>query len=119
MEKNEIWWYNSCTYCESEVYKVEWKFKCVNCHRNIPFLEKRFKIVVLAEDATEAFNFILKNRAAKRAIGFTATKLIANKKKDGESNAYPLEITAITGKELTFTIQISDDNFLLNSKILP
>ncbi|KAL8103288.1 hypothetical protein AgCh_027735 [Apium graveolens] len=36
-----------------------------------------FKIVVLAEDATEAFNFILKDRAAKRAIGQTATKLIA------------------------------------------
>ncbi|KAK1378620.1 hypothetical protein POM88_025364 [Heracleum sosnowskyi] len=78
---------------------------------------KRFKIVVLAEDSTEAFNFILKDRAAKRAIGFTATKLIANKKKDGENTAYPAEISAIVGKELTFTIQINDDNILLNSKI--
>ncbi|KAK1396946.1 hypothetical protein POM88_006809 [Heracleum sosnowskyi] len=84
---------------------------------NTEELKKRFKIVVLAEDSTEAFNFILKDRVAKRAIGFTATKLIANKKKDGENTAYPAEISAIVGKELTFTIQINDDNILLNIKI--
>lgn len=38
----------------------------------------RYKIVVLATDATEAFNFILKDRAAKRLIGQTATKLISD-----------------------------------------
>ncbi|KAK1360811.1 hypothetical protein POM88_045285 [Heracleum sosnowskyi] len=37
--------------------------------------------------------------------------------KDGENTAYPAEISAIVGKELTFTIQINDDNILLNSKI--
>lgn len=38
----------------------------------------RFKIVVLAEDSTEAFNFILKDRAARRVVGMTATKLISD-----------------------------------------
>lgn len=32
---------------------------------------------MLAEDSTEAFNFVLLDRAAKRLIGKTATKLIA------------------------------------------
>lgn len=38
----------------------------------------RYRIVVLAEDETEAYNFVLLDRAAKRIIGKTATKLIAD-----------------------------------------
>lgn len=41
------------------------------------YLYCRFRVVLLAEDRTEAFNFVLLDRAAKRLVGRTATKLIA------------------------------------------
>lgn len=41
-------------------------------------LINRYKIVVLAGDETEAYNFVLTDRAARRVIGQTATKLIAD-----------------------------------------
>ena len=37
----------------------------------------RYRIVILAEDLTEAYNFVLLDRAAKRLLGKMATKLIA------------------------------------------
>lgn len=37
----------------------------------------RYRIVLLAEDSTEAFNFVLYDRASKRLVGKTITKLIA------------------------------------------
>lgn len=37
----------------------------------------KYRIVVLAEDNTEAFNIVLLDRAVKRMIGKTTTKLIA------------------------------------------
>ena len=41
----------------------------------------RYRIVILAEDPTEGYNFILLDRAAKRLLGKTATKLIAENSK--------------------------------------
>lgn len=37
----------------------------------------KYRIVVLAEDNTEAFNIVLLDRAVKRMIGKTTKKLIA------------------------------------------
>lgn len=41
----------------------------------------RFGIVVIAGDETEAYNFVLMDRAVKRIIGQTATKMIADNPK--------------------------------------
>lgn len=37
--------------------------------------------MILGEDSTEAYNFILMDRAVKRMIGMTATKKISDMKK--------------------------------------
>ena len=81
VEESENWWYNSCIDCQDEVYKFEGRYKCLKCPKSIPVAEKRFKIVVLAGDSTEAFNFILSDRAAKRLTGQTATKMIVDSTK--------------------------------------
>lgn len=81
VEQNDNWWYDSCTCCDGSVYKLEGRYKCSECHKSMPIPEKKYKIVVLAEDSTESFNFILKDKAAKRVIGRTATNLIAETRK--------------------------------------
>ncbi|KAK1382047.1 hypothetical protein POM88_019782 [Heracleum sosnowskyi] len=70
------WWYNNCSDCEGEVEKVGVKLTCTNCtNKTIVVPEKRYRIVILAEDSSEAYNFILMDRATRRLTGMTATKM--------------------------------------------
>ncbi|KAK1389865.1 hypothetical protein POM88_018043 [Heracleum sosnowskyi] len=85
--------------------------------KNIPVAEKKYKIVVLAGDSTEAFNFVLADKAARRLIGQTATKLISDGIKNNQTDIYPSTIKEIVGKECIFTVEMSDDNLLIQSKI--
>ncbi|KAK1358475.1 hypothetical protein POM88_051731 [Heracleum sosnowskyi] len=117
VEETGNWWYNSCIDCQSEVFKLDGRFKCLKCPKNLPVPEKRYKIIVLAGDSTEAFNFILYDRPAKRIIGQTVTKMIADNKLNEASSGFPLKIKEITGKEFILKVRISDDNVLLKSKI--
>ncbi|KAK1389044.1 hypothetical protein POM88_017222 [Heracleum sosnowskyi] len=80
-------------------------------------LEKKYKIVVLAGDSTEAFNFVLADKAARRLIGQTATTLISDGIKNNQTDIYPSTIKEIVGKECIFTVEMSDDNLLIQSKI--
>ncbi|XP_017245598.2 uncharacterized protein LOC108217271 [Daucus carota subsp. sativus] len=120
IEENEKWWIDCChkSNCSEELSKVDGKFRCLKCHRNYPIPQKRFRIIVLAEDETEAFNFVLFDRAVKRIVGKTATKLIAERI-DDESNLkdYPSELKAIHGKEFTFKIELNEDNILIKSTV--
>lgn len=119
VEEADCWWYNGChkNKCNEEVSKLEGKYRCFKCTRNFPLPQKRYRIVVLAEDDTEAFNFVLLDRAAKRLIGKTATKLIAEGINDNTDKTYPAEIKEISGKEVTLQIELNDDNILLNSNV--
>ncbi|KAK1369929.1 hypothetical protein POM88_036021 [Heracleum sosnowskyi] len=92
---------------KEEAYKLEGKFKCSKCPKSTPVEEKRYKIVVLAGDSTEALNFVLFDRAAKLILCESATKMLPDN----------ITIKAMAGKEVTFNVTISSDNLLLNSKI--
>ncbi|KAK1376315.1 hypothetical protein POM88_032508 [Heracleum sosnowskyi] len=76
-----------------------------------------YKIVVLAGNSNESFNFILEDKAARRLVGQTATKLLSDGIKDKQSDIYPSGIKKIVGNECMFTVHISDDNLLIQSKI--
>ncbi|KAL1805562.1 hypothetical protein ACET3Z_028630 [Daucus carota] len=108
----------SCIGCGEEAYTVEGKFKCTTkCQGSYPVSEKRYRIVILAEDSTEGYNFVLLDRAAKRLLGKTATKLIAENSKL-TSTEFPKNIRDITGKDITLKIQlIRSDNILMNSRL--
>ncbi|KAL1801822.1 hypothetical protein ACET3Z_030469 [Daucus carota] len=112
VEENR-WWYDSCGGCENEVQNLEGKLYCDNCKKNIPVAEKRYRIVILGE----AYNFVLLDRAAKRMIGTTATKLISDKFKDHTTNEFPPQIRSITGKELKLKIVIKEDNIASKSRL--
>ncbi|KAK1367830.1 hypothetical protein POM88_034839 [Heracleum sosnowskyi] len=83
----------------------------------MPVAEKKYKIVVLAKDSTEAYNFILTDRAARRLIRKTVTKMLAENEMCVDNIFYPAIIKNIVGKECTFKIEIKDDNVLIKSKI--
>ncbi|XP_017239521.1 uncharacterized protein LOC108212304 [Daucus carota subsp. sativus] len=119
VKENDNWWYFCCNKnnCHEEVSKIEGKYKCFKCNRNYPIAQKRYKIVVLAEDETEAFNCVLFDRAAKRIIGKTATKLIAETIDFETTKSYPADIKQLKGKDIILKIELSDDNIMLKSSI--
>lgn len=41
VEDEENWWFNSCDSCQSEVEKIDKKFKCPECKRSFGYSEKR------------------------------------------------------------------------------
>ncbi|KAL1808585.1 hypothetical protein ACET3Z_025575 [Daucus carota] len=117
VEESIAWWFFSCIGCGEEAYTIEGKFKCTaKCQGSYPVSEKRYRIVILAEDHTEAYNFVLMDRAAKRLVGKTATKLIAENT-NLKSTEFPQIIKDIARKEVTLNIQLKSDNILLNSKL--
>ncbi|KAK1372448.1 hypothetical protein POM88_028641 [Heracleum sosnowskyi] len=99
VEQSDSWWYNGChkSKCNKEVSKLEGKYMCFKCTRNYPLPQKKYRIIVLAEDETEAFNIVLLDRAARRLIGKTATKLIAEGISDEIEKAYPTVVKEISG----------------------
>ncbi|XP_074326660.1 uncharacterized protein LOC141664601 [Apium graveolens] len=78
VKESDNWWYGSCNNNDyhEEVMKFDGKYRCARCQKNYPVPQKRFKIVILAEDATGVFNFMLYDRSVKRLLGKTVTKLM-------------------------------------------
>ncbi|XP_017252402.2 uncharacterized protein LOC108222925 [Daucus carota subsp. sativus] len=116
VEESGSWWYISCIGCAEEVSKEEGRYKCI-CGSNSPVAEKRYKIVVLAGDETEALNFVLLDRAARRIVGQTATKLISDNLQTASASGYPAKIKEMIGKEYTFDIEVKEENVVAKSKI--
>ncbi|KAK1393682.1 hypothetical protein POM88_012738 [Heracleum sosnowskyi] len=104
VEAGDSWWYYGCNFCHEEVHLLERR--------------KRFRIMVLAHDKTEAVNVVLSDRAVKRLVGKTATMLleeIEDLAENPPSTLFPQQILDIANKDVTFNILISDDNVLINS----
>ncbi|KAK1396094.1 hypothetical protein POM88_005957 [Heracleum sosnowskyi] len=109
-----------CNFCHEEVHLLEGRYRCVNpkCLKSSPYAEKRYKIMVLAHDKTEAVNVVLSDRAVKRLVGKTATMMLEEIEDLAEtppSKLFPQQILDIANKDITFNILISDDNVLINS----
>ncbi|KAK1404475.1 hypothetical protein POM88_004080 [Heracleum sosnowskyi] len=120
VEAGDSWWYYGYNFCHEEVHLLEGRYKCVNpkCLKSSPYAEKRFRIMVLAHDKTEAVNVVLSDRAVKRLVGKTATMLleeIEDLAENPPSTLFPQQILDIANKDVTFNILISDDNVLINS----
>ncbi|KAK1394388.1 hypothetical protein POM88_013444 [Heracleum sosnowskyi] len=120
VEASDSWWYYGCNFCHEEVHLLEGRYKCVNpkCLKSSPYAEKRYRIMVLAHDKTEAVNVVLSDRVVKRLVGKTATVLLEEIEDLAEtlpSTLFPQQILDIANKDVTFNILISDDNVLINS----
>ncbi|XP_074352464.1 replication factor A protein 1-like [Apium graveolens] len=117
VEESDNWWYGSCNKNDyhEKVIKFEGKYRCARCQKNYPVPQKRFKIVVLAEDDTKAFNFVLYDRAVKRLLGKTVTNLMVEGYNDPAS--YPPPLKQIAGREITVKVELTDDNILVSNTI--
>ncbi|KAK1352794.1 hypothetical protein POM88_052632 [Heracleum sosnowskyi] len=120
VEVGDSWWYYGCNFCHEEVHLLEGRYKCVNpkCLKSSPYPEKRYRIMVLAHDKTEAVNVVFSDRALKRLVGKTATMLLEEIEDLAETHPctlFPQQILDIANKDFTFNILISDDNVLINS----
>ncbi|KAL1831499.1 hypothetical protein ACET3Z_001150 [Daucus carota] len=103
--ENGNWSYVSCIGCVGEVFKQEGKYKC-NCGTTSPVDEKRYKVVVLAGDETEALNFVLLDRPASQIVEQTTTKLISDNLQVALASGYLAKIRDMIGKEYTFDVEI-------------
>ncbi|XP_074375074.1 uncharacterized protein LOC141716794 isoform X2 [Apium graveolens] len=116
VEEKISWWHNSCVTCETEINMKQASLFCTTCNVPISVAEKRYRIVILGEDSTEAYNFILMDRAAKRLLGTSTTKMQTNIIKS-KTTGFPSQITALAGKDLKLKILISKDNIVANSRL--
>uniref|UniRef100_A0A164ZYJ0 Uncharacterized protein n=1 Tax=Daucus carota subsp. sativus TaxID=79200 RepID=A0A164ZYJ0_DAUCS len=57
------------------------------------------------------------NRAARRIVGQTATKLISDNLQTASASGYPAKIKEMIGKEYTFDIEVKEENVVAKSKI--
>ncbi|XP_074351530.1 uncharacterized protein LOC141690648 [Apium graveolens] len=87
IEDVDNWWYYSCQKCKVDVQKEGNEFRCESCKKNWTFAEKRFRLIVLAEDTTLTTD-ILMDRVVKRLAGNTATHYL--NKKDVRSEDIPI-----------------------------
>ncbi|XP_017233205.1 replication protein A 70 kDa DNA-binding subunit C [Daucus carota subsp. sativus] len=110
IEDEENWWFNSCVSCQAEVEKVDKKFKCPECKRSFGYSEKRFRIVVLADDSTLVTNIILLDRFVKRVAGTTVANILNEIKKDSSVTVLSTLFKTIIGKEVTVLIKLTDAN---------
>ncbi|KAL1823972.1 hypothetical protein ACET3Z_010750 [Daucus carota] len=117
VDESEKWWYTSCINCSEEVTKLEGTFRCPECKKNFLVAAKRYKIMIVAGDDSDSFDFVLLDRAAKRVLGKTATTLISETTKDGTIAGVSSKIKEIVGKSLTLKIRIKHDNVLLKSTV--
>ncbi|KAL1815654.1 hypothetical protein ACET3Z_018228 [Daucus carota] len=58
VDESEKWWYTSYINCSEEVTKLEGTFRCPEFKKNTPVAAKRYKIMIVAGDGPESFNFV-------------------------------------------------------------
>ncbi|XP_074360911.1 uncharacterized protein LOC141701155 [Apium graveolens] len=112
IEDVDNWWYYSCYKFKADVQKEGKRFRCENCKKNWTFAEKRFRLIVLAEDSTLTTNIILMDRVLKRLAGNTATHYLNKKDVRAEDIHIPDILNEIVHKELTVSIEINEANVI-------
>ncbi|XP_074374643.1 replication protein A 70 kDa DNA-binding subunit C-like [Apium graveolens] len=112
IEDVDNWWYYSCYKFKADVQKEGKRFRCENCKKNWTFAEKRFRLIVLAEDSTLTTNIILMDRVVKRLAGNTATHYLNKKDVRAEDIHIPDILNEIVHKELTVSIEINEANVI-------
>ncbi|XP_074377837.1 uncharacterized protein LOC141719364 [Apium graveolens] len=117
IEDEDNWWYNSCNNCHTEVEKIEKKYRCMQCKRNFPYSEKRFRLFILADDNAFACNMILMDRVVKRIVGTTVTNLLNESKKAPLNNFMPTTLIDIAGKEITVKLSLTEANINGDSNV--
>nr|XP_017233362.1 PREDICTED: uncharacterized protein LOC108207425 [Daucus carota subsp. sativus] len=109
IEDKENWWYYACQSCHEEVEKVERKYKCTVCPRSFSYGEKRFRLLVLADDNSFASTVLLTDRVVKRLEQTTVTNLM-NSSKEAPISEMPSVLKNIVGKTVTVKISLSKSN---------
>ncbi|KAK1393729.1 hypothetical protein POM88_012785 [Heracleum sosnowskyi] len=103
-----FWWYNSCNRCHHQVSKVGKSFKCDKCPRTIPVSDKRFRVLITAQNSTFSYNFLLMDRVVKPMIGISASNL--KKATDNDPKIIPGVIAELASKEINVSVEVIEDN---------
>ncbi|KAK1393414.1 hypothetical protein POM88_012470 [Heracleum sosnowskyi] len=78
VKTNYNWFYNKCTRCEEEVCFVGGNYTCKACVRNIPFPNKRFRILTLCSDETGSIPVIFPDNEIRKLVGKNNIKKVCD-----------------------------------------
>uniref|UniRef100_A0A161XYQ7 Replication factor A C-terminal domain-containing protein n=1 Tax=Daucus carota subsp. sativus TaxID=79200 RepID=A0A161XYQ7_DAUCS len=107
VDTTQKWFLRVCTSCDSETEPLEGMDSCPLCQRIVPYPELRFRIVVLAKDATGSIQIILRDREIRSLIGKRARDVVPQ---DQASAYFPKCFTDLAGRPFTFKLEIATAN---------
>uniref|UniRef100_A0A0E0C530 ATP-dependent DNA helicase n=1 Tax=Oryza meridionalis TaxID=40149 RepID=A0A0E0C530_9ORYZ len=100
------WWYNSCRLCYRTSKPYGSSYKCSSCS-NIGIPDPRYKVVLIAGDASSNATFILFGRVAHHLIKRSVESLIEGNPPD--SDYIPAEIAALVDSRFTWNLSFTRD----------
>ncbi|KAK1354042.1 hypothetical protein POM88_047298 [Heracleum sosnowskyi] len=105
VETNYNWFYQKCTRCEEEVSFVGGNYTCKACVRNIPFPNKRFRILTLCSDETGSIPVIFPDHEIRKLVGKSVFEVQLE-----ENDKFPTLLTQFEDQKYTLTLLITEDN---------
>ncbi|WOG87093.1 hypothetical protein DCAR_0206315 [Daucus carota subsp. sativus] len=107
IDTSQKWFIRVCTSCDSETEPFEGMECCTICQRIVPYPELRFRMVVLASDATGSLQIILRDREIRSLIGKRARDIVPQ---DQSSAHLPQCFKNLAGRQFTFKLEITTAN---------
>nr|XP_017245396.1 PREDICTED: uncharacterized protein LOC108217055 [Daucus carota subsp. sativus] len=107
VDTSQKWFIRVCTSCDSETEPFEGMECCPICQRIVPYPELRFRMVVLASDATGSLQIILRDREIRSLIGKRARDIVPQ---DQSSAHLPQCFKNLAGRPFTFKLEITTAN---------
>ncbi|KAL1812943.1 hypothetical protein ACET3Z_023008 [Daucus carota] len=107
VDETTKWCYYACTGCMKEVNKESSIHVCQPCNKMVPYPDIRYRISVLAEDATDQVNIILGDSEVRTLIMKRARQLL--QENNGRMDM-PEGLKNIVGKDYTILLKIKEVN---------
>ncbi|KAL8156871.1 hypothetical protein AgCh_001827 [Apium graveolens] len=103
------------TYIMREIVMINGKYRCEECKRNIPFPDKRFRLCMIAYDATGSAAFIVFNREVESILGRTVYDVQTKHERERKMTEFPCILKSFEENQYSMTVCISDENVNKNS----
>ncbi|KAL1811187.1 hypothetical protein ACET3Z_021252 [Daucus carota] len=118
VEEQYNWYENCCPGCGEEVNKVEGRFRCTECKRNIPWPDKRFRLTTVCSDASGILAIILPDDEIQSIIGKEVFGIENDESQVGiDGLTFPPLLKQFEKRDYIVTVSISALNVKKTSKV--
>ncbi|WOG81889.1 hypothetical protein DCAR_0101045 [Daucus carota subsp. sativus] len=114
VDDQQKWFFKICTSCDFEVDFVNEFYSCARCQRIVPYPEIRFRLVVIALDATGSLQILLEDREVRSLLGKRARQLIPQ---EATEEYFPESFKMLATQTFTIKMEIHAANVLKQSNL--